>query len=219
MKIISAGTNYKHYCGRSSELRRRVLKVIKEGKFQMRKMKILRMTILICVFAAALSSDSVAAVKLPEIISDGMVLQRDKPIEVWSQANPGERVKVEFAGKSKETVADGSGSWSAKLSRLTAATTPRTRTMSGENKIVLTNILVGDVWLASGQSNMEMAMSGLGAPAMGAPATPSMGTPASPATGGIGQEGRFHKPSLLKFRNTRNGGSPMPIIRKSGYSR
>ena len=143
----------------------------------MRKMKILRMIILICVFAAALSSDSVEAVKLPEIISDGMVLQRGKPVTLWGSANPGERITIRFAGQSKEAVADKSGSWSITLSRLSVSTTPRVMNVSGENKIEVKNILVGEVWLASGQSNMEYSMGGLrGGPPGGRPSGPPPST-------------------------------------------
>ena len=140
----------------------------------MRPIRIAGVIIFVFVSATALSIKSLAEVKLPEIISDGMVLQRDKLVTLWGSANPGERIMVEFAGQSKEAVADESGSWRTKLSRLSASITPRTMIVSGENKIEVKNILVGDVWLASGQSNMAYAMAGLG----GGP--PSSGPP-SPA--------------------------------------
>jgi sialate O-acetylesterase len=108
---------------------------------------------------------------------------------LWGQANPGERIMVEFAGQSRQTVADASGSWSIKLSSFTTSATPRTMTVSGENKIELKNILVGDVWLASGQSNMEVPMGGFNAllarsgsnvPAMSASNAQATGAPAVP---------------------------------------
>jgi len=149
----------------------------------MRTIRVAGMIIFVCVFATVLSINSFAEVKLPEIISDGMVLQRDKPVKLWGRANPGERVTVEFAGQSRQTVADASGSWSVKLSRLATSTTPHTMTVSGENKIELKNILVGDVWLASGQSNMEMPMGGMGAFAVRGSNAPAVSAPNAPATG------------------------------------
>jgi sialate O-acetylesterase len=132
------------------------------GEASMRTLRIAGVIILTCLFLTTLSVYSIAAVKLPEIISDSMVLQRDKPVRLWGQANPGERIKVEFAGQTKKTISDESGSWLIKLSPLAASTIPRIMTVSGENKIEVKNILVGDVWLASGQSNMAYTMSGLG---------------------------------------------------------
>ncbi len=127
--------------------------------------------------------ESRAEVKLAGVIGDGMVLQRDKPVAIWGSAKPGEHVKVEFAGQSKETVADASGSWSVKLSPLSVSATPQGMTITGENTIEVKDILVGEVWLASGQSNMDFAMGGMGG--MGGPGGgPSGGPPTGPAAAG-----------------------------------
>ena len=93
------------------------------------------LVMLICILTASISINSFADVKLPEIISDGMVLQRDKPVTFWGSANPGERVMVDFAGQNKESVADASGSWRIQLSPLSVSATPSIMTVSGENKI------------------------------------------------------------------------------------
>lgn len=87
-----------------------------------------------------------------------MVLQRNKSVPVWGTADKGEKVTVTFAGQTKTTVANDSGRWMIKLSSMKASEQPREMVISGKNTIVLKNILVGEVWLCSGQSNMEYAM-------------------------------------------------------------
>ncbi|WP_264538182.1 sialate O-acetylesterase [Flavobacterium sp. N1736] len=87
-----------------------------------------------------------------------MVLQQQKEVPIWGTASPGEKVSVDFAGQNKTTYADNSGKWSVKLNPMKASFTPREMTVKGTNTIVLKNILIGEVWLCSGQSNMEYAM-------------------------------------------------------------
>ncbi|UKT65417.1 sialate O-acetylesterase [Pedobacter mucosus] len=87
-----------------------------------------------------------------------MVLQRDKPINIWGYAAAGEKITVTFSGQSKQTVTDQSGNWSIVLSALKTSSNPQKMMISGSNQIVLDDILVGEVWLCSGQSNMEYAM-------------------------------------------------------------
>lgn len=91
---------------------------------------------------------------MSNFFTDNMVLQRNAPIKVWGFADAGEKVNVKFKNESGSTVADASGKWMIKL-RPEKAGGPFEMTVSGSNKIVLKNILIGDVWLASGQSNME----------------------------------------------------------------
>ncbi|MEN9910360.1 MAG: hypothetical protein RLZZ540_3519 [Bacteroidota bacterium] len=97
-------------------------------------------------------------ITLPKILGHNMVLQQLKAVPVWGTATPAEKISVAFAGQTKTTVADKSGKWSVKLSQMKASFTPREMTIKGKNTIVLKNILVGEVWLCSGQSNMEYAM-------------------------------------------------------------
>ncbi|SHG97211.1 sialate O-acetylesterase [Flavobacterium fluvii] len=97
-------------------------------------------------------------VTLPKILGHNMVLQQQKEVPVWGTASAGEKISVSFAGQTKTTVADKSGKWSVKLRSMKASFTPREMTIKGTNIIVLKNILVGEVWLCSGQSNMEYAM-------------------------------------------------------------
>ena len=96
-----------------------------------------------------------ADVVLPSIISNGMVLQRGVPAPVWGWADAGEEVTVEFAGQVKKAMPGPDRKWMVELDPLEASATPRGMTISGKNKVLLENILVGEVWIASGQSNME----------------------------------------------------------------
>ncbi len=103
-------------------------------------------------------------VRLPAILGSHMVLQRDQPIHIWGWAAPGEKVAVEMHGASRSTAADDLGRWSAYLSPEPAGG-PYQLTVTGSNTITLDDVLVGDVWFASGQSNMEFPLKGwAGAP-------------------------------------------------------
>ena len=93
-----------------------------------------------------------ATVKLPRLISNGMVLQRDVPLKIWGWADPSEKVKVEFLGKTYRAKADKRGNWKIELPAI-AAGGPYTMTV---NELEVKDILMGDVWLCSGQSNMEL---------------------------------------------------------------
>lgn len=98
-------------------------------------------------------------VNLPKILGDNMVLQQGKKVNIWGTASPGEKVTVKFQKQNKKTVAGEDGRWSVQLDELTATHKPQQMTVSGQkNKIRLKNILIGEVWLASGQSNMEYSM-------------------------------------------------------------
>jgi sialate O-acetylesterase len=97
-------------------------------------------------------------VLLPQIISSNMVLQRDKPVNIWGFASPGEKISVNFANQTKTTIADQKGNWMVTLAPLKTSGVAQTMRIVGTNKIMLTNILVGEVWVCSGQSNMEYAM-------------------------------------------------------------
>jgi len=100
-----------------------------------------------------------AAVKTPAFISDGMVLQRGMKVPVWGTADPGERVTVHFQGQKAQATAGQDGTWTVRLHELKAGG-PFEMTIQGRNKLHLRNVLVGEVWVCSGQSNMEMAVAG-----------------------------------------------------------
>jgi sialate O-acetylesterase len=106
-------------------------------------------------FAILLSNKVEAEVILPKIISSNMVLQREMPVPVWGKADIGEKVTVEFAGQHVSTFAGQEGKWTVTLKPLKPSNHPSNMIISGKNTIILNNILVGDVWLCSGQSNME----------------------------------------------------------------
>jgi sialate O-acetylesterase len=89
------------------------------------------------------------------IFADSMVLQRDKPVKIWGWASPEEKVEVAFAKQVKKTIADSKGEWFLYLDPLPASTQAQNLIIKGKNKIVYTNILVGDIWVLGGQSNME----------------------------------------------------------------
>src|SRR5215831_16721529 len=98
-----------------------------------------------------------AAVKLPALISDHMVLQQGMPVRIWGTAEPGETVRVEFQWQSVSAKAGANGKWSAWLKPLVAAG-PLSMTIAGTNTITIQDVLVGEVWLGSGQSNMEFKL-------------------------------------------------------------
>lgn len=117
--------------------------------------KIFRVLYLILVFSLPFVGQ--AEVKLSRLISNGMVLQRDVPLKIWGWANANEKVVVKFCGKTFETVANANGDWLIKLPA-TKAGGPYEMEV---NSIKISNILMGDVWLCSGQSNMEYPMNRL----------------------------------------------------------
>jgi len=88
------------------------------------------------------------------VFGDNMVLQRDKPAPVWGWDKPGRKVTVSFAGQSKSAIAGKDGKWMVLLNPLKLNAKSQTMTISGAEKIAIKGILVGDVWLCSGQSNM-----------------------------------------------------------------
>lgn len=98
-----------------------------------------------------------AAVRLPKIISSNMVLQRNIKTPIWGWANKGEKVKISFVGKNYSTVANPSGKWIIYMDPLPEGG-PYDLSISASNKITLKNILIGEVWVCSGQSNMEWPM-------------------------------------------------------------
>src|ERR1700722_11685208 len=98
-----------------------------------------------------------AQIKLPCLVRDSMVLQRDMKIDIWGWASENERVSVKFNGKTYRSGGGRDGKWMLQLPAMKAGG-PYTMEISGKNKIVLHDILIGDVWLCSGQSNMVHQM-------------------------------------------------------------
>jgi sialate O-acetylesterase len=109
--------------------------------------------LLLCLVAAPLYAD----VRLPAVFADHMVIQRNEPVHVWGDASAGESVTVEFRGAQQTTAADSYGCWSVQLAPGEAGG-PFILTVRGTNTITIQDVLVGDVWIASGQSNMGFAL-------------------------------------------------------------
>jgi sialate O-acetylesterase len=101
-----------------------------------------------------------AAVKLPAVFGSHMVLQRDQDVPIWGWADPGEKIRVEFDGQKLNTSADDKGNWKVVLKPMKANAQARTMNINGNmgEGIKLDDILVGEVWLGSGQSNMEWSV-------------------------------------------------------------
>ena len=112
---------------------------------------------LLLFFTLILSIPIKAQVKLPEIVSTGMVLQREEPINIWGWAAPNEKVTVRFNNKKYKTTTAKEGVWKITLSPSKAGG-PYSMEIEGSNKITLNDIMVGEVWLCAGQSNMVHQM-------------------------------------------------------------
>lgn len=108
--------------------------------------------------AAVAGGALMANVTPSPLFADHAVLQRGKPVPVFGTGTPGEKVTVVFQGQTVHTTTDAQGRWLALLEPLTASSTPAELTIKGKNEIVLRDVLVGEVWLCSGQSNMDFTV-------------------------------------------------------------
>ncbi len=99
-----------------------------------------------------------AGVKLPVILSDHMVLEKTAKVPIWGKADPGEEVTITLDGQTVKTAADPDGQWKAALNLADSGPGPFDMTVQGKNQIKLADVVVGEVWVASGQSNMEWAL-------------------------------------------------------------
>ena len=95
------------------------------------------------------------------LFGDRAVLQRDKPVPIWGTANPGEPITVRFRGQCETTLADSDGGWEVRLKPMPASADPADLEIAGKGTHVVRDLVVGDVWLASGQSNMEFTVKGV----------------------------------------------------------
>lgn len=115
--------------------------------------------------ATILSSGSIAAaeeLRLGSPFCDHMVLQREKPVAIWGRADAGEPISVSFGDQSKRVTAGADGKWTLKLEALSASEQPRSLLVTGKDgrQLEVKDVLVGEVWLGSGQSNMAMTVAG-----------------------------------------------------------
>ncbi len=113
------------------------------------------------IMCAASTSMVSANIKLPAIISDNMVMQQGKKAKIWGRGDPGEQIMVSVSWHSMEwsVVTNGNGKWSFEMSP-PKTTGPHEMTLSGKNTITIKNILLGEVWVCSGQSNMQWSVNG-----------------------------------------------------------
>ncbi len=109
------------------------------------------------IFILIISVTSFCQVRLPKLISDGMVLQRDANVRIWGMASDGEKISVYFIDSSYNTTANKNGDWTLMLSNLKAGG-PYDMKIDGSNSITIKDILIGDVWVCSGQSNMGFSL-------------------------------------------------------------
>jgi len=116
----------------------------------------MRTLAILLILAATGGGYATADVALPTVIDSHMVLQREMPLPIWGWAEPGEAVSVQLDDKAAvATKADAQGNWKVVLPAVEADGKPHSLTISGNNKIELEDILIGEVWVGSGQSNME----------------------------------------------------------------
>jgi sialate O-acetylesterase len=117
----------------------------------------IRQLIKASLFLLLLSICTYGNVTLPVLISDGMVLQRDSNFDIWGWGSPGEKVRIKFNNKTFSAVTDSKGNWIIALPPMKAGG-PYSMEVKGNNSIIIKNILIGDVWFCSGQSNMVLTM-------------------------------------------------------------
>lgn len=121
------------------------------------KLNLKTLVLVLCSYVLLICQAAFCNVRLPRLVSDGMVLQRDTDVKIWGWADSGEKVTIDFNGKTYSAEADSNGKWMATLSPSKAGG-PYSMDIKAKNEITLKNILIGDVWLCSGQSNMELDM-------------------------------------------------------------
>ena len=114
----------------------------------------MRRALVLCLAASALLR---ADVRLPALVSDHMLLQQQTPVRIWGWADPGEDVTVGYRGQTVSGRADASGRWSVFLKPMQPAA-PEEMTIAGKNRLTVQDVLVGEVWVGSGQSNMGFTM-------------------------------------------------------------
>ncbi len=112
----------------------------------------------ICFLIFVISESTFSQIRLPRLVSDSMILQREIKIKIWGWSNANEKVAVSFNNKKYHSTADANGNWSIVLPEMKAGG-PYEMHIDASNHILLKNILIGDVWLCSGQSNMVHQMS------------------------------------------------------------
>ncbi len=114
-------------------------------------------TVAVFLFVGTFMPTLQAEVRLPQVFGSHMVLQQAKPLTIWGWAQPGERVTVQFLTETKQAQANDRGEWKVILAPVQAGG-PHTLTVSGSSSVKFDDVMVGEVWLCSGQSNMQMGI-------------------------------------------------------------
>jgi sialate O-acetylesterase len=124
------------------------------------KLNMKKLGLALCCYVLVFSQTAFGLVRLPRLVSDGMVLQRGDSVRIWGWADADEKVTINFNGKTYSDIAGKDGKWAIKLNSLKAGG-PYNMEINGSNHMTLKNILIGEVWVCSGQSNMDLPMSRL----------------------------------------------------------
>ncbi|KAA6314786.1 hypothetical protein EZS27_034651, partial [termite gut metagenome] len=137
----------------------------------MSKIQFIRCYYTVLLLATVTAFQVRADVKLPAVFGDNMVLQQQSQVAVWGWAKANASVKVtgSWNNKSYSARSDSKGYWKVKVQTPVAGFTPYTLTISDGKAVTINNVLIGEVWVCSGQSNMEMPMKGWVAPLTGGP--------------------------------------------------
>jgi len=119
----------------------------------------MRHTTLLMALALVFAGDAMAQLRLPSVFGDHMVLQREKPVHIWGWGTPGAAVRVQFAGSVAQGEVAGDGTWSLQLAALETSFEGRALTVQQlEQTLTIADVLVGEVWVCGGQSNMEWTL-------------------------------------------------------------
>jgi sialate O-acetylesterase len=122
---------------------------------------LVRRIVMIAFVCMSVGASSGKELRLPHVFSDNMVLQQHLPAKVWGWARAGSTVQVDFAGKKEQVVTTGQGTWELELEPMVGSFSPRALVVTSGDEIVrFQNVLVGEVWVCGGQSNMEFGVRG-----------------------------------------------------------
>ena len=123
-----------------------------------------QVSLILIFFTSTISAENL----IPKIFSDNMVLQRNMEVPIWGWTKPGSKVSVNFAGQVKRVTAGKDGKWFLKLDKMTASKAPKDMKIDAAGKVkIIKNILIGEVWLCSGQSNMQEHLANCSKPSIG----------------------------------------------------
>src|ERR1700761_1757814 len=124
----------------------------------LKQLNILQAFLAIIISLLFVTTHLAAAVRLPSLIGDGMILQRNVKLNIWGWASPGEKIRIKFNHKKYAVITAANGQWLIKIASMKNGGPYEMDIRSSNNSIVLHDIMIGDVWFCSGQSNMVLNM-------------------------------------------------------------